>query len=52
MSGASIIGVDVGGTFTDLVMVGADGRVLKVHSGFNADDTAALESAIQQALSH
>ncbi len=34
------------------VLIGADGRVLKVHSGFNADDTAALESAIQQALSH
>jgi cytochrome c biogenesis protein CcmG, thiol:disulfide interchange protein DsbE len=32
------------------VLIGADGRVLKVHAGFNADDTAALESAIQQAL--
>ncbi len=34
------------------VLIGPDGRVLKVHSGFNADDAAALESAIQQALSH
>jgi cytochrome c biogenesis protein CcmG/thiol:disulfide interchange protein DsbE len=34
------------------VLIGPDGQVLMVHSGFRADDTAALEGAIQQALTH
>lgn len=32
------------------VLIGADGRVLKVHAGFRAEDTAALEAAIQSAI--
>jgi cytochrome c biogenesis protein CcmG/thiol:disulfide interchange protein DsbE len=32
------------------VLIGADGQVLMVHTGFRADDTATLESAIQHAL--
>ncbi len=34
------------------VLIGADGQVLMVHTGFRADDASSLESAIQQALAH
>lgn len=32
------------------VLIGPDGRVLKVHAGFKAEDTAGLEAAIVEAL--
>jgi thiol-disulfide isomerase/thioredoxin len=32
------------------VLIGADGRVLKVHAGFKPEDTAALEAAIEAAI--
>jgi thiol-disulfide isomerase/thioredoxin len=34
------------------VLVGADGKVLAVHSGFRVDDEAAVEASIEHALAH
>jgi N-methylhydantoinase A len=46
--GATRIGVDIGGTFTDIVLVGADGRVHTRKVSSSADDYA---RAIGEALS-
>ncbi len=34
------------------ILIGADGKVLLVHNGFRAEDTAEVEAGIQQALAH
>ena len=45
------VGVDIGGTFTDLLMLGADGRaVIKKTLSTPKDPSLAVETALRQAL--
>ncbi len=45
------VGVDIGGTFTDLLMLGADGRaVIKKTLSTPQDPSLAVETALRQAL--